>query len=76
MRGYAPCGCSKREQEHHELQKTANCDLIGRMNVRHELIRGMTLFLICLLFALTAVAASQEYFVYIGTYTRSRGKGI
>ena len=32
--------------------------------------------LICQLFASAAFPASKEYFVYIGTYTRSRGKGI
>jgi 6-phosphogluconolactonase len=32
--------------------------------------------LICQLLAFSAVAADQEYFVYVGTYTRSHGKGI
>jgi 6-phosphogluconolactonase len=30
----------------------------------------------CPMFTSTSLAASQEYFVYIGTYTQSRGKGI
>jgi len=36
----------------------------------------MTRFLSLLLLASTAFAASPEYFVYIGTYTRTHGKGI
>jgi len=46
------------------------------MNVRRGFIRSMILLLICLLFVPIIFAASAEYFVYIGTYTRSRGKGI
>src|SRR5271157_2828275 len=46
------------------------------MKAHRGLIRGGTAFFICLIFASTAFAATREYFVYIGTYTQSRGKGI
>ena len=36
----------------------------------------MTWLLIFLLLASTALAASPDYFVYVGTYTRTHGKGI
>jgi 6-phosphogluconolactonase len=36
-------------------------------------LAGLLLFLLC---ASAACASSGEYFVYIGTYTRTRGKGI
>jgi 6-phosphogluconolactonase len=46
------------------------------MKVNPKLIRALAGFLLFLLGASIAGAASREYFVYIGTYTRSRGKGI
>ena len=43
-------------------------------NLKHiRALAGLLLFLLC---ASVAGAAGGEYFVYIGTYTRSRGKGI
>lgn len=52
------------------------------MNIHRKSLRGMAgLLLIGQIFALTALTASaraagKEYFVYIGTYTRTHGKGI
>jgi 6-phosphogluconolactonase len=47
------------------------------MNIRQRTIRGLAwLLLIGQILASTAYAAGKEYFVYIGTYTRTRGKGI
>jgi len=46
------------------------------MKVNPKLIRALAGFLLFLFGASIAGAASREYFVYIGTYTRSRGKGI
>lgn len=55
-------------------------DLIEPVNTLQKTIRGfppaMTWLLIFLLLASTALAASPDYFVYVGTYTRTHGKGI
>ena len=46
------------------------------MHVNPKYIRALAGFLLLMLGASIACAASREYFVYIGTYTRNRGKGI
>jgi 6-phosphogluconolactonase len=46
------------------------------MRVHPKPIRALAGLLLFLLGASIAAAAGGEYFVYIGTYTRSRGKGI
>jgi len=46
------------------------------MCVQPKPIRALAGLLLFLLGASIAAAAGGEYFVYIGTYTRSRGKGI
>jgi 6-phosphogluconolactonase len=47
------------------------------MDMHRNSIRRMAWFLLIgQIFACTVFAAGKEYFVYIGTYTRNRGKGI
>jgi 6-phosphogluconolactonase len=46
------------------------------MHAIPKCIRALAGLLLLLLCASIACAASGEYFVYIGTYTRNRGKGI
>lgn len=66
------------------MQTGLHFDLIdSHMSVHRGVIRGVTGFLICLIFASAclifasaAFAAGGDYLVYIGTYTQSRGKGI